>query len=44
VLTVRGALESRTTHGGTAPVRVGEQLSALADAANEHAAWASGAG
>jgi argininosuccinate lyase len=43
VLTVRGALESRTTHGGTAPVRVGEQLSALADAANTHAAWASGA-
>ena len=42
VLSVRGALRSRSTHGGTAPARVGEQLSALADAAHEHAAWATG--
>jgi argininosuccinate lyase len=40
VLTVRGALASRSTHGGTAPSRVAEQLSALADAAHAHAAWA----
>ena len=37
VLSVRGALESRSTHGGTAPARVAEQLAALADAAHEHA-------
>ena len=42
VLSVRGALESRSTHGGTAPARVAEQLSALADAAHGHAAWARG--
>ena len=42
VLSVRGALLARSTHGGTAPVRVGEQLSALANAAHEHAAWATG--
>ncbi|MDP9416634.1 MAG: argininosuccinate lyase [Actinomycetota bacterium] len=42
VLTVRGALESRSAHGGTAPDRVAEQLAALARAANVHAAWASG--
>jgi argininosuccinate lyase len=42
VLSVRGALASRSTHGGTAPARVAEQLSALADAAHQHAAWASG--
>jgi len=41
VLTVRGALESRSTHGGTAPARVAEQLAALADAAHSHAGWAS---
>ncbi len=40
VLSVRGALASRSTHGGTAPARVAEQLSALADAAHAHAAWA----
>ncbi|MDQ1584971.1 MAG: argininosuccinate lyase [Actinomycetota bacterium] len=44
VLSVRGALEARSTFGGTAPVRVGEQLGALADAAHRHAAWGSGAG
>ena len=43
VLSVRGALESRATHGGTAPARVAEQLSSLADAAHSHAAWATGA-
>jgi argininosuccinate lyase len=41
VLSVRGALEARSAHGGTAPARVAEQLAALADAAHEHAAWAS---
>ena len=40
VLTVPGALRSRATHGGTAPARVAEQLAALADAAHEHASWA----
>ena len=32
VLSVRGALLARSTHGGTAPARVAEQLAALADA------------
>jgi argininosuccinate lyase len=40
VLSVRGALQSRSAHGGTAPDRVAEQLAALADAAHAHAAWA----
>jgi argininosuccinate lyase len=44
VLSVRGALAARSAPGGTAPVRVGEQLAALADAAHAHAAWASSAG
>jgi argininosuccinate lyase len=44
VLSVRGALASRSTYGGTAPARVGEQLAELADAASRHAAWATGAG
>jgi argininosuccinate lyase len=43
VLSVRGSLQARSTHGGTAPARVGEQLAALADAAHAHAAWATGA-
>ncbi|MDP9393884.1 MAG: argininosuccinate lyase [Actinomycetota bacterium] len=42
VLSVRGALESRSAHGGTAPARVAEQLAALADAAHGHGAWATG--
>ena len=42
VLSVRGALAARSTYGGTAPARVAEQLSALADIAHRHAAWASG--
>ena len=33
---------ARSTHGGTAPARVAEQLADLADAAHAHAAWASG--
>jgi argininosuccinate lyase len=41
VLSVRGALETRSTYGGTAPSRVAAQLSELADAAHDHAAWAS---
>jgi argininosuccinate lyase len=40
VLTVRGALESRSAHGGTAPARVAEQLEALRSSADAHAAWA----
>ncbi len=43
VLSVRGSLASRSSYGGTAPARVAEQLSALADAAHGHASWASGA-
>jgi argininosuccinate lyase len=39
VLTVAGSLRSRSTHGGTAPERVAEQLAALADTAHLHAAW-----
>jgi argininosuccinate lyase len=41
VLSVRGALEARSTYGGTAPSRVAAQLSELVDAAHDHAAWAS---
>ncbi len=39
VLSVSGSLRSRSAHGGTAPERVAEQLSALADTAHLHAAW-----
>ena len=42
VLTVTGAIQARSAPGGTAPARVAEQLSALADLAHEHAAWAQG--
>ena len=35
VLSVRGALASRSTYGGTSPARVAEQLAALADAAHQ---------
>ncbi len=42
VLSVSGALQARSARGGTAPARVAEQLSALADLAHEHAAWAQG--
>jgi argininosuccinate lyase len=40
VLTVSGALESRSAVGGTSPGRVAEQLTALVALAHEHAAWA----
>jgi argininosuccinate lyase len=40
VLTVPGALAARNGRGGTAPVRVAEQLARLRLAADEHAAWA----
>ncbi|MFD0904301.1 argininosuccinate lyase [Actinomadura sediminis] len=42
VLNVPGALASRKAHGGTAPDRVREQITALRAQVNEHAAWASG--
>jgi argininosuccinate lyase len=41
VLTVQGSLDSRNAFGGTAPVRVREQLAALrAQVAQQRAAWA----
>jgi argininosuccinate lyase len=40
VLTVAGSVRSRASYGGTAPDRVAEQLSALADLVHGHAAWA----
>jgi argininosuccinate lyase len=40
VLTVRGALESRSAYGGTAPVRVREQLADVSRVVDEAAAWA----
>ncbi len=40
VLTVSGALAARKAHGGTAPERVAEQISALRVSVDEHAAWA----
>jgi argininosuccinate lyase len=40
VLSVSGALRSRSAPGGTAPERVAEQLAALADVAHRHAGWA----
>jgi argininosuccinate lyase len=42
VLSVRGALESRATFGGTAPVRVREQLGVVADQVEADATWAWG--
>jgi argininosuccinate lyase len=39
VLTVEGALASRSTFGGTAPARVAEQVSSLAALAHRRAAW-----
>jgi argininosuccinate lyase len=41
VLSVQGALEARSTFGGTAPVRVREQLSALSAQVDDQTAWAS---
>jgi argininosuccinate lyase len=42
VLSVTGALEARKAYGGTAPVRVAEQLAALRRVVDENAAWAAG--
>ena len=42
VLDVRGAIAARTGHGGTAPVRVAEQLQALGLEVAAHEAWAAG--
>ncbi len=39
VLTIRHALDARSTTGGTAPVRVAEQISALSRLVGEHRAW-----
>ena len=43
VLTVPGALAARKAVGGTAPERVTEQLAALREAVDAHAAWAADA-
>jgi len=43
VLSVTGAVRARSARGGTAPARVGEQLSELADLAHGHAEWAQAA-
>ena len=40
VLSVRGALSSRSTAGGTAPERVREQLAACRVDVAQHRAWA----
>jgi argininosuccinate lyase len=40
VLDVRGAIASRQGHGGTAPVRVGEQLEVLTIEVASHRQWA----
>jgi argininosuccinate lyase len=42
VLTIEGALAARSSRGGTAPVRVGEQLARAQLAVEEQAAWAAG--
>jgi argininosuccinate lyase len=42
VLTTDGALAARASRGGTAPVRVGEQLARAQLAVEEQAAWAAG--
>jgi len=39
VLTVRGALEARSATGGTAPVRVAEQIATLTELTASHLAW-----
>ena len=43
VLDVRGAIASRSGQGGTAPVRVAEQLDALSRLVEEHRTWATSA-
>jgi argininosuccinate lyase len=42
VLTIEGALAARASRGGTAPVRVGEQLGRARLTVEEQAAWAAG--
>jgi argininosuccinate lyase len=42
VLTVDGALAARSSRGGTAPVRVAEQLGRLRTVVDDQAAWAAG--
>src|SRR6516162_5598497 len=42
VLTVEGALAARKGYGGTAPDRVAEQIAALRETIDAHAAWAAG--
>jgi argininosuccinate lyase len=42
VLTIEGALAARSSRGGTAPVRVAEQLARARLAVEEQAAWAAG--
>jgi argininosuccinate lyase len=39
VLTVEGSVASRDSRGGTAPVRVAEQLAELRESVAEHRAW-----
>jgi argininosuccinate lyase len=39
VLTVEGSVSSRDARGGTAPVRVAEQLAELRGAVVDHRAW-----
>ncbi len=39
VLTVEGAIRSRDARGGTAPLRVAEQLDEVGEAVAEHRAW-----
>jgi argininosuccinate lyase len=43
VLDVRGALAARTGHGGTAPVRVAEQLEVLRIEVDAHRSWSAAA-
>jgi argininosuccinate lyase len=43
VLDVRGALAARTGHGGTAPVRVAEQLEVLRIEVEAHRSWSAAA-
>jgi argininosuccinate lyase len=42
VLTTDGALAARASRGGTAPVRVTEQLGRARLVVEEHAGWAAG--
>jgi argininosuccinate lyase len=44
VLSLDGALAARASFGGTAPVRVAEQLAAVRAAVGDHRSWATGSG